>query len=541
VGSRTVGSLLYADDIVLIADTEEELQQMIDVVEKFTSEWRLSLNTGKSKVMVVRASGDPVPIAEADDSEDPAAGRESEHNWTWRGETLEVVHQYKYLGVLVTDKLLWQQHIKKVSEIGKETLLTLRRFFAQRQLPLAIKRLVYTGILRAKLEYGSQVWTTNSVQEKTLESIQHQAVVWMLRTNSRASQFALRMIIGLPSLKARRDMLRLFYVGILLRKKQETIPRICFETPLSTECRVKGISQAQWLTYFNRLVDESEDLEASYSELRGYINEDGQVPEIIHVAGQDGKFSTVRPISDWRGSVRKFIDGREMRRFQQESQSRTTLGVLAASYRTSLKERLPVISCTPSPANWIRIRLLSGTSALNFTMHRITRGTRALCCPMCEGEEETVVHFLRECEAASFVKLRTELEGNMPEYFNTLSSLQQCAYILGTPVRVPSDPSAAPVIKTAGRREDAISVQYIKDLYGLRSARLSETLGVSNDIDMTVPDPIDAAADPSAATAPVVAVNNLFTWLRGVNDTDNVRSPRSGEVEAHGVIAQLRR
>jgi hypothetical protein len=44
---------LFADDIALIAETEEELQRLLDVASAFVIKWNLSFNFNKSKVLVV--------------------------------------------------------------------------------------------------------------------------------------------------------------------------------------------------------------------------------------------------------------------------------------------------------------------------------------------------------------------------------------------------------------------------------------------------------------------------------------------------------
>ena len=92
IGVRELCSLLYADDIVLMADSPEALQKMIDIVETYTSRWRLSLNTNKTKVMIVRSSRNAM-IAR-------------DEHWSFRNQSLEVVREYKYLGVWFTDILL---------------------------------------------------------------------------------------------------------------------------------------------------------------------------------------------------------------------------------------------------------------------------------------------------------------------------------------------------------------------------------------------------------------------------------------------------
>ena len=48
--------LLYADDVVLIAGNEQDLQSLIFIVENWCKKWRLELNLTKTNVMHVRKS-----------------------------------------------------------------------------------------------------------------------------------------------------------------------------------------------------------------------------------------------------------------------------------------------------------------------------------------------------------------------------------------------------------------------------------------------------------------------------------------------------
>ena len=46
--------LMYADDIVLLAETAKDLQDMLDVISTYSKQWRFRLNPkkGKSEVMI---------------------------------------------------------------------------------------------------------------------------------------------------------------------------------------------------------------------------------------------------------------------------------------------------------------------------------------------------------------------------------------------------------------------------------------------------------------------------------------------------------
>ena len=112
LGNEFLSALLYADDIVLTARSPEKLQGMINVVAEFCSKWRLSLNTQKSKVFVVKPNGE----------------KGTNTPFKFRGNDLEEVTEYKYLGVHFTNSLLWGKQVKYLREKGDKALLSLRHF-----------------------------------------------------------------------------------------------------------------------------------------------------------------------------------------------------------------------------------------------------------------------------------------------------------------------------------------------------------------------------------------------------------------------------
>ena len=55
-GDYWCGALLYADDVVLLAESPDELQKMLDMMGQYAEEWKFSFNASKSKTMVVGAA-----------------------------------------------------------------------------------------------------------------------------------------------------------------------------------------------------------------------------------------------------------------------------------------------------------------------------------------------------------------------------------------------------------------------------------------------------------------------------------------------------
>ena len=54
VGDLPVHSLLYADDLVLIARDRRDLQSQLDALDKFSKSLKMEVNMDKTKVMLIQ-------------------------------------------------------------------------------------------------------------------------------------------------------------------------------------------------------------------------------------------------------------------------------------------------------------------------------------------------------------------------------------------------------------------------------------------------------------------------------------------------------
>ena len=111
LGMLNLYLLLYADDIILFANTPEALQQSLNVLAGYCDRWKLTVNDKKTKIMIFRKGG-----------------RLPGYLHFYFNETeLEIVSSFKYLGVVFTsggsfnetDKLLSGQSLKAIFKLNQ--------------------------------------------------------------------------------------------------------------------------------------------------------------------------------------------------------------------------------------------------------------------------------------------------------------------------------------------------------------------------------------------------------------------------------------
>ena len=96
----SVSILLYADDIVLLSDNEAKMQTMLDCLDQWCSNWGLAINFDKSKVIHFRNASHP----------------RTEYNFHCGQSHVDIIDQYKYLGVVFTEHLDFMQMSKTVAQ-----------------------------------------------------------------------------------------------------------------------------------------------------------------------------------------------------------------------------------------------------------------------------------------------------------------------------------------------------------------------------------------------------------------------------------------
>lgn len=135
--------LMYADDIVLLADDVRILQNMIHRLEDYCKEWAMEVNLNKSEIMIFRKGG--------------RIG--SDERWMYNGEELKIVSEYKYLGVILTPQLSFTKHVMDRNNSAKLCLnVTWKNYIGKNEVSLTAKWKMFLAVCRSIQTYGAQIW-----------------------------------------------------------------------------------------------------------------------------------------------------------------------------------------------------------------------------------------------------------------------------------------------------------------------------------------------------------------------------------------------
>ena len=132
--------LLYADDTVIVAETAADLQNALNIYETYCDNWKLTLNTMKTKIVIF------------------SGGRQRNHNFTYKNEAIEVVKDYKYLGIMFSRSCSFLTAKKHISNQARKAMYCLTKRSKYLYLPIDMQIDLFNKTVKHILLYGCEVW-----------------------------------------------------------------------------------------------------------------------------------------------------------------------------------------------------------------------------------------------------------------------------------------------------------------------------------------------------------------------------------------------
>ena len=138
-----VNILLYADDIVCLADNEADMQELLLIVENWCRKWRLEVNLTKTNIMHVRPNRRP----------------QSNYTFLFNWRPVEYCKLYKYLGMTLTEFVDYKITTEVLSDAAGRAL---GQIFSKTIKHGGLPYITYTTLIdccvNSIAHYASEVW-----------------------------------------------------------------------------------------------------------------------------------------------------------------------------------------------------------------------------------------------------------------------------------------------------------------------------------------------------------------------------------------------
>ena len=199
IAGRNISNLRYANDTILMAESEEEIKSLLMKVKEESEKVGLKLNIQKTKIMV---SG-------------------SITSWEVDGETVETVSDFIFGGSKITADGVRSHEIKRRLFLGRKVMTNLDSIFKSRDITLPTKVLLFKAIVFPAVMYGCESWTVKKPECQRIDVFE----LWCWRRLLRVPWTARRSNQSIPkeisqgiSLEGMMLKLKLQYFGHLMRR-----------------------------------------------------------------------------------------------------------------------------------------------------------------------------------------------------------------------------------------------------------------------------------------------------------------------------------
>jgi len=375
-----IGSLFWADDIVLIANNEYELQQMLDLAASFAENWKLSFNHNKSNVLII--------------------GKRTNKDRLWHlgNNVITEVDKYKYLGVYIDRNLTDHYHIEEVVKKGYRMIGYIKSIIDGQD---DFNRVYYGDLLWKNLglptiNYASSVWMPSNVKDRAkLETVQNMMARSILKAQRNTPIECLLGDLGWQPIAVIQDKLRVKYWDRLRAMALYRWPKLLFNvTGYMYGCQPQKNKNKhlKWFSYMNKLFIEY-GLDHIVDSVPGYNNVGLHANRVFDIA------SAI--------IIRKWICG---------VQSKSSLLYYALLKDAPHLEKY-LLCNTDFYAASLKFKARSNTLPLNARSFK-WNDDRSTTCPLCSNGEEDLKHFLFTCtslqniRAAVFQGLENSLKSN---------------------------------------------------------------------------------------------------------------------------------
>ena len=195
VANDIISILLYADDMILCANTESDLQSMLTEMHNWTTRWRVKLNINKSKTMHFH----------------PVRQIRTRSNFCFGLDQLEIVDSYKYLGIFLDETLNFNKCSHILAESASRALGgVINKIKAIRDCGYTtFTKLFDTGVLSI-LNFGAEVWGFGKHQK--CDVVINKAMRYFLGVHKYVPTAALHGDMAWLSLKYRRYIVMLKFI-----------------------------------------------------------------------------------------------------------------------------------------------------------------------------------------------------------------------------------------------------------------------------------------------------------------------------------------
>lgn len=231
--------LCYADDIVIFATSEWDVQNKLDILFEYCNLNKLSVNTDKTKILPFHRSNKTIQF----------------RKFNYNGANIEVVKNYTYLGVQFSFNGKFLEATNCNISKGKVAAANTRAVLARSKSDCWLtKKALFKSTVQATLLYASEIWALRYLNK--IETVQLQFYKSLLYWPKNTPSFVVRFETASDNLEA-----AVLHRALKLWSKLDSmedcrIPKKCFQALKILDSKSNNIDDFNWVSQVKNLLSE---------------------------------------------------------------------------------------------------------------------------------------------------------------------------------------------------------------------------------------------------------------------------------------------
>lgn len=358
IGSTYIGIPTVADDTLLLANSPEEMQNMLDRVADFANQRRYTIHPEKSQILSFTTAVTEGP----------------EQEWTLNGKTVSVAKTVTHLGTTRSTSDIPDSNVQDRVSSARRTAYALLGAGMHGRNGVGTQHAthIYKCYVIPRLLYGLETLGTKTLKIKDIERFHLQTLKDIQGLPSRTATSAVYLLTGILPIQAIIDLKRLSLIGTIARSHNDTLHTLA----LHQVATLKPNSGSWFVTIAETL--QKYDLPSLTDLLNNPIH------KVLW------KTTCKRSVCEWWSQL-----------LRQEASQMSTLVNLnpPPAGKLHLVWAAPTNSDKDVLRSQVKARILTGTFMLQTTKARFNQFTVNANCPLCKSADETLSHFLIHCTA----------------------------------------------------------------------------------------------------------------------------------------------
>lgn len=164
--NKEIQALGFADDFALFSENEKDMKEKIRFMEMYCKTNKLNLNVKKSKIIIFHK------------------GNIKKYDFCYRGEKIEIVNNFEYLGIVYSNSGLYHRHLEKLKTNVNLAQNQLINIIQSNKISswAVIEQLFKTMILNT-VNYCSEIWGLHCLDEfDAIQARFYKKLLWLSKS-----------------------------------------------------------------------------------------------------------------------------------------------------------------------------------------------------------------------------------------------------------------------------------------------------------------------------------------------------------------------